>query len=155
MLVLIGQLEQALTVNDLEHKLLGQVAKVYARLAPGIGRRAVLRIEAHVLADAGALAYQVDVMHGLAKLAKLCACLGIVEINLAQAEQREHVDIAFLGIIVLADYSTEDGVVVRVAVRSGIAIIVHLHGSRLVEVPRPVLESDGQIEPRLPAVELL
>ena len=86
MLILIGQFYQTLTVNDLEHKLLGQISKVYARLAPGIGGRAVLRIEAHILADTGALTYQVDVMHGLTQLTELGASLSIVKVDLAQSE---------------------------------------------------------------------
>ena len=85
-LVLIGQLKQALTVDHLEHKFLVQVTEVNARLAPGIGGSAVLRVDAHILADTGALTDQVDIMHGLTQLTELGASLSIVKVDLAQSE---------------------------------------------------------------------
>ena len=84
-LVLIGQLKQALTVDHLEHKFLVQVTEVNARLAPGIGGSAVLRVDAHILADTGALTDQVDIMHGLTQLTELGASLSIVKVDLAQS----------------------------------------------------------------------
>ena len=98
-------------------------------------------------------------MYCRGEVAKLAACLGIVEVNLTETYDDGVVDTRRSRSFAerLTPDGSEDRIVVRIAGRSGVSVERHdgVIGARIVEVPPPVLECYAQIEARLAVVELL
>src|SRR3712207_3042981 len=112
MLVFIGQLDESLAVNYLQHKLLRKRTKVDTWLSPYILFGLIGSQRTLILGHTGTLADKVHVVNGLTKVAQLGTCLGIVEVHLGQTEHHAHIPVALLTVIELTADGAKDRIVV-------------------------------------------
>ena len=158
-LVLEGKLDDALAVDNLAHEVLREVAEIDTCLASRVARCLVFAVEPYILCHSRTAADEVHVVYCCGEVAKLAACLGIVEVNLTETYDDGVVDTRRSRSFAerLTPDGSEDRIVVRIAGRSGVSVERHdgVIGARIVEVPPPVLECYAQIEARFAVVELL
>ncbi len=152
-LVLIRELQDALTVDGFQKIVLGVTRKDYLIEVAGV-TTVVAGVET-IFGDTCAVADLVEIFERFFGLAKFGASFGVVKIDFGKAKHHRHGPVALFLVVVLTRDHTENREIVGRAVGAGIAAEMQLDRKVALEFPLTVMERYIQVETGLAVIELL